>query len=115
MKIREFREGDFQELNELAKRNGLELPPDGKLILAEDELGKIVAFCVVRPVLVIEPFCAENSLSGKKLWDQLEWAMNTSDIKTVRANLIDEKNIELLEKLGFERVLEGQIQMQKLY
>lgn len=114
MTIRGYVDSDYQEIKALAEKYNINLPIEGKVIVAVDDNNKVVSFMIMRGIMMIEPFIGENSLANKHLFDKFEWLMNISDVKIVRCN-IEKKNIKLLEKLGFYRVFEKHVQMEKNY
>jgi hypothetical protein len=100
MKIRDYIESDFEKVKELAERNGLSFPSEGKIILAEDDNGEIKSFINVRLVTFIEPMASENPVIGKKLFDYVEKKIKEKGIKIIRC-FAEEKNVNLFKKLGF--------------
>jgi len=115
MKIRDYSPIDFDEVKKLSDKYNIPLPNDGKMLVAQDDSGKIVGFIIARAVLMIEPMVCENSLAAKELFDSLEWWINTQkEIHLLRA-FIKPKHKGLLEKLGFKRQYEKHLIMEKIY
>jgi hypothetical protein len=100
MKIRDYIDSDSEKVKELAERNSLSLPAEGKIIIAEDDNGEIKSFVNVRLVTMIEPMVSENPVIGKKLFDYVEEKIKGSGIKILRC-FAEEKNVNLFKKLGF--------------
>lgn len=114
MKIREYKPEDYDKVKDLAEKHNLNLPSEGKIILAEDDEGRIVSFINFRMVLFIEPFVSENPLAGKKLFDEAEKRIKEGNLRIVRC-FTDVNNKELLEKLGFYEINELLVPFEKNY
>ncbi|MHB8483269.1 MAG: hypothetical protein ACYDBV_11150 [Nitrospiria bacterium] len=110
MKIREFEPKDFDSVKRLSVENGMLLPTEGKMFVAEDSKGKVVGFVVLRAVMFIEPFICKNPVIAKKLYDFAEWHIRISEAKIVR---VFTKNFKLLKKLGFYKIFPEYEPMEK--
>jgi N-acetylglutamate synthase-like GNAT family acetyltransferase len=111
MIIREAKPEDTEELKSLAEKYKIDVPGDGKIVLAESSSGKIEAFVNIRPVFMIEPFVCENPLIGAKLWDYIARKSTIGGIKILRC-YAQEKHLKLFKKLGFYRVFKKYIPME---
>ena len=111
--IRDAEIKDMEQINALAEKYGLSVPSEGKLLVAEEN-GVIKAFVNVRFVTFITPFVSENPVIGKKLWDYVDDRLRKSGIKLVQC-FTKEKNVNLFEKLGFNKVFGDQAIMEKIY
>ncbi len=114
MTIREYKIEDSEQIKDLAMKYNLNLPADGKIIVAESSLGKIVGFVCVRLVPMITPFVSENSLMGKQLFDYIENKLKEKNYPLIQC-YVEEKNRGLLEKLGFCRIFPKHLIMEKLF
>jgi hypothetical protein len=108
--VREYQNKDYEQVKELSEIHCLKLPAAGHCLVAAEDDGTIMGFTIIRNVPVIEPFICTNPLIAKKLWDAV---LLTQQNTIIRANILSTDK-KLLEKLGFEEVFKGQIQMQKL-
>lgn len=113
MTIREAKIEDMEQIETLAEKYGLSVPYDGKLIVAEDN-GVIKAFVNIRIVTMIEPFISESPTIGKKLWDYIERKIQKKQFPIIRC-FTKQKNEKLFTKLGFSKVFESEITMEKIY
>lgn len=111
--IREFKLKDLSQLKSLAKQHNLVLPPNGMVNVAEDS-GQIIGMMLIRLVPTIEPFICTNPLVAKKLYDttikQVETVM--SDLNIIRC-YVKPEHFNLYSKLGFYKVFEKQIIMER--
>lgn len=103
MIVRDAKPEDQEQIEELAKKYGLDLPSEGKIVVAETDEGEIKAFVNLRSVIFVEPFVAENPMLGKKLWDYLKYKSNEGGIKIMRC-FAKTENQKLYEKLGFYEI-----------
>jgi hypothetical protein len=110
MTIREFEPMDFEAVKKLSVDNGMLLPTEGKMFVAESAKGDIVGFVVLRAVMFIEPFVCKNPVIAKKLYDFAEWHVRLSEAKIVRCFTKTEK---LLKKLGFYKIFDEYQAMEK--
>lgn len=103
---------DLLQLTLLAKKHNLNFPSEGKVFVCEDSEGKIKACTNVRMVLFIEPFIAEDPISGKRLWDFVEKKIKENKVRIIRC-FARKENIELYEKIGFYKIFSDHISMEK--
>lgn len=106
MIIRHYRNSDEDQIQELAKKNGILVPEDGLLIIAEDSSGRIVGFINLRYITMIEPLICENPLAGRKLLDEAEMILKANNHQVVRA-IVADKVRDLAVKDGFYEVFVG--------
>lgn len=111
MKIREAKTEDIQTLNEMAVKYKLDLPPDGTVIVAETNSGKIEAFAILRGVYFVEPLISENPLATKDLWDYIKEKSIKKNVRILRC-FAEPKHFKLLKKIGFYQVFEKKIPME---
>ena len=113
MTIRNYENKDREQVEKLAEKYGFPFPEDGKIIVAESE-GEIKAFTSIRFVPFIEPFIAESSFAGKQLFDFMEERLIEGKVPIVRC-FTKKENVKLFEKLGFYKVYESEIPLEKNY
>ena len=106
MIIRYYKNTDEDQIQELAKKNGILVPEEGLLIVAEDNSGKIVGFINLRYVPMIEPLICGNPLAGRKLLDEAEMILKVNNQQVMRAIVGDEVR-DLAVKDGFYEVFIG--------
>jgi hypothetical protein len=115
--IRKYEPSDSAQIEELSKIHSLRIPAEGFCLVAVDENNVVEGFTIIRYVPMIEPFVCTNPLIAKKLYDgilaMVPKSIYGNSVVPVRCN-IQEHDRELLEKLGFEQIFEGQIQMEKI-
>lgn len=111
MIIRDYKNSDYEAITELANKYKISLPSEGKIIVAENSKGKIVAFANIRPVIFIEPFIGENPLVGYQLWEYIKEKSIKGKIKIIRC-FAEPKHFKLFRKLGFKRVFNKKIPME---
>ena len=103
MTIKQIGKERNDEVIKYAEKFGIDLPKDGTLVIAESNTGKVEGLFNIRTVFMIEPFICENPLIASKLWNFIATKSTLGGVKIMRA-FVKEKNIKLLEKLGFYRV-----------
>lgn len=114
MKIRDYEISDYPRIKELADKYKINLPYEGKLIVAEDKNGEIKAFANIRLVPMIEPFISENTMIGNKLWNYIEEKTRKGGVKITRC-FTESKNEGLFKRLGFYRIFNKHCFMEKSY
>ena len=114
MTIRNYENKDREQVEKLAEKYGFPFPEDGKIIVAEDGNGNIKAFTCIRFVATIEPFIGESSFAGKQLFDFMEERLIEGKVPIVRC-FTKKENVKLFEKLGFYKVYESEIPLEKNY
>src|SRR5574337_1287750 len=91
---------DMPKILDLAKENGLSIPQDGIIIIAESDDQDVKAFMNIRIVPFVEPMVSKSPFASQVLFDFVLERMKSGGHKILRA-FIREKNTELLSKVGF--------------
>lgn len=111
MNIRESKIEDVEQIKALCKKYGLEISREAKVIVAENNYGKITGFIAIRPVIFIEPMICENPIASVKLWKYVKDKLTDGGVGITRI-FIKKKYYNLLKKLGFKRIFNKEIPME---
>jgi N-acetylglutamate synthase-like GNAT family acetyltransferase len=111
MIVRDAKEEDLDQIKKLADKNGITIPNEGKLIVAETTTGAIVGFVNIRPVFMIEPFICDNPFGSRKLWEHIQRKSKEGQVKILRC-FAQEKHLGLFKKLGFYRIFQKHIPLE---
>ena len=111
MTVRDANKADLDQIKKLAEKNGITIPDEGKLIVAETKEGTITGFVNIRPVFMIEPFICENPLGADRLWEYIQEKSQEGQIKILRC-FAQEKHLSLFKKLGFYRIFQKHIPLE---
>ena len=111
MEIRQAIQKDWEQIEQLAKEQGISLPKDGTYIVAVNDNGNIRAFANMRGVIMIEPFISASPQASQKLWNHIAGVASEKGIKILRC-FAKEKDVKLFTKLGFYKVFKKMIPME---
>lgn len=112
MKIREYENGDFEKVQQLANNHNIKLPETGLLYVAEDDFGEINNLIFIRNIHMVEPLIAESPFAGYKLYKKILEILSSKNVKILRA-FANTKNVETYEKFGFKEVFKNFVIMEK--
>jgi N-acetylglutamate synthase-like GNAT family acetyltransferase len=111
MTVRDAKKEDLEQIKKIADKNGITIPKEGKLIVAETKTGSIAGFVNIRPVFMIEPFICENPLGADRLWEYIQEKSKEGQVKILRC-FAQEKHLRLFKKLGFYRIFKKHIPLE---
>jgi len=114
MIVRKAKDEDFEQIYKLAEKHNIEIATR-ELILVVERGSEIIAFAIIKPTVQISPFISESPIASKKLYDEMinELQKTNNGIMVVQC-FTDKWNEELFNKLGFEKVFDDKISMEKI-
>lgn len=111
MKVRQAEQEDFEQIESLAKEQGINLSNEGAYLVAVNENNNVRAFVNMRGVIMVEPFVSKSPQASEKLWNHIVAHATSKQINIIRC-FAKEKDVKLYTKLGFYKVFKKMIPME---
>ena len=113
MKNRYYIPGDEEQVKKLCEAEDIDVPKDAMVMVAEDNEGKIVGLCGIKLEPYFDPFISHNSIAAIKLFLNMMNAYKKIVNKKYIRCVCNPEYEKLYNKVGFMRIDENKITMEK--